>query len=401
MSHDERELDHLDVPARRQLRRLFGEAMDGPPPGVEARLLGSLADAGPGRRLTWMAPVAAATLALLLVTGLLAARHEAGVRGSAGSTASAAATNPPAATPSPSAAAAAGEHPIPCRLPLDMGGNGAFIEISGRPIIAGVYGGPYPTLDPTGHPRLPDGEDPARIAYDWTVSSWLPVAPDWVAPDGRSYAYSDRQDALHVVDARTGRDRRLNGDRLWAVLAFRAEGVYAGELRGGGAVPSGLWLVNATTGRARQLEASGPWQFVGGGAAWALELRPPAPTAPPWAHLDNGRYGNTLVRLDLATGRQTTVYAVTGTLLRFVGLDAQGDAVIDDLRSAVSPLTIVTGPGRLLTTGSGSWVDTVTDGSRTWFSEYEGESVWVKDASGIRVEVFPRSDPFHIAGACN
>jgi hypothetical protein len=401
MSHDERELDHLDVPARRQLRRLFGEAMDGPPPGVEARLLGSLADARPGRRLTWMAPIAAATLAVLLVTGLLAARHQAGVPGGAGSPASAAATNPPAITPSPPGATALSEIPIPCRLPLDIGGAGAFIDISGRPIIAGVYGGPYPTADPAGHPRLPDGEAPARIAYDWTVGAWLPVAPDWVAPDGGSYAYDDRQGALHVVDTRTGRDRRLNGDRRWAVLAFRPEGVYAGELRAGGSVPSGLWLVNGTTGRARQLQAGGPWQFVGHGAAWALELRPPEPAAPSWARVDDGRYGNTLVRLDLATGRQTTVYAVTGALLRFVGLDAQGDAVIDNLRTPDSPLTIVTGPGRLVTAGGGVWVDTVADGSRTWFSDYEGESVWVKDASGIRVEVFPRASVFHLAGPCD
>jgi len=395
MSRDELDLDDLQVPARRQLRRLFGEAMDGPPPGAEARVLRSVADAGGVRTNAWLAPLAAASLAALLVGGLLAARHELGARGatgSAGSAASAAATN------APPAAAATSEHPIPCRLPLDIGGSGAFIDITDRPIIPGVYGGPYPTPAANGHPLLPDGEDPARVTYDWSLGKWLPVAPESVAPDGRTYAYSDRQGALHVVDARTGRDRRLNGDHSWVVLAFRPEGLYAGELTDSGSVPSGLWLVNVTTGRTRELQSGGPWQFVGDGVAWALELRQPAPTAPPWAHFDNGRYGNTLVRLDLATGRQTTVYAVSDTLLRFVGLDAQGDPVIDNLRFGVSPLTIVTAPGHLATAGSGSWVGTIADGSRTWFSE--GNSVWLKDAAGIRVEVFPRSGTFHLAGVC-
>jgi hypothetical protein len=394
MNRDELDLDDLDAPARRQLRRLFSAAMEGPPPGVEARVLGSVADDGARRRLSWMAPVAAATLALLVVGSLLAAHRQLGTRsaaGPAGSPVSAAATNGPAGT-------AVSEHPIPCRLPLDIGGSGAFIDITDRPIIAGVYGGPYPSPAPDGHPLLPDGEDPTGVAYDWSVGRWLPVAADSVAPDGTSYVYSDRQGALHVVDTRTGRDRRLNGDRSWVVLAYRPEGVYAGQLTAGAAVPTGLWLVNVTTGRARELQSSGRWQFIGGGAAWALELRQPAPTAPPWAHIDNGRYGNTLVRLDLATGRQTTVYAVGDVLLRFVGLDAQGDPVVDNLRSGVSPLTIVTAPGRLVTAGSGSWVDTLTDGSRTWFGE--GNSVWVKDAAGIRVEVFPRSGAFHLAGVC-
>jgi hypothetical protein len=384
----EPDLNDLDVAARRQLRRLYSEAMDGPPPGVEARVLGPLADAGAGPRRTWLAPVAAATLGLLVVVGLLAVRHDLGTRGTAGSAASAAATNAPPATPhpSPSGATAAQAHPIPCRLPLDINDSGAFIDITDRPMVPGVYSGPQPFPDPAGHPLLPDGEDPIRVSYDWTVGRWLPVSPAWVAPDGASYAWSDRKGALHVDDTLTGRDRRLNGDRVWVVLSFRPEGVYAGELTAGATVPSGLWLVNASTGQARQLQSSGPWEFVAGGAAWAMELRSPAPSAPPWASYPDGRYGNTLVRLDLASGRTATVYAVSDMLLRLVGVDAQGDPMIMSLRSSVSSMMIVVGPGRLRTTGSGSWIDAVTDGNRTWFTDSYGPSLWVKDASRFAPE---------------
>jgi len=349
-----------------------------------------------------VAAITVGVLTVALIAGYVATRHQlGGNRDGADDSAVFPVVKPPTVSPQ----TASSEHPIPCRLPLDLRGHGAFVDLTDQPVQLGVYGGPRPSPpDPAGRPRLPDGEEPVRVMYDWSVGTWLPVEPAWVAPDGRRYAYTDRQGALRIVDAATGRERRINGSRVWSILSFQSEGIYAGELTAaeqiaGGSVSSGLWLVDGSSGQARQLRPGGPWQFVGGGAAWALELRPPTATAPPWAAWS--RYGNTLVRLDLVTGRTATVYAVSNTQLRFIGLDAQGEPLIADV-NLTSPLTIVEGRGHLRRDdASGGWINAIPDGGRTWFTETSG--VWVKDAAGIReVDSLPSVDygPFRVAGRC-
>ena len=286
-----------------------------------------------------------------------------------------------------------------CRLPLDRGGSGAFLSVP----TAGVQNAmiPYrqPVPDPDGHPMLPDGEDPADVSYTWALTKWLPVRQEWVAPDGMRYAYSDRLGALHVVDARISQDRLVNGSKVWSVIAFRPEGVYA-AVRGGSTAAAGLWRIDPNSGTVRQLQADGAWRYVSPGAAWALTTTPPSVPPPFWYTPQFGPFGNTLVRLDLATNQQATLYVRTDTEFRLLGVDDQGDPAIADLHYVVSPLIIVTAPGRFLSVGSGSWVNAAVDGGRTWFGENYGPSVWLKDSAGIRAVVGPGSGQVRVAGAC-
>jgi len=260
---------------------------------------------------------------------------------------------------------------------------------------------PYaqPADDPGGHPKLPDGEDPVNVSYSWALARWLPVRAEWVAADGSHYAYSDRVGTLHAVDARAGRDRRLNGDRAWAVIAYEPEGIYAGAASVSSPAAAGLWLVDPATGRLRQLQSAGAWQYVHAGAAWALNVTRPSVT-PKYTPAD-GLYGDTLVRLDLQSGKTATLYARSDTELRMVGLDSDGNPYVTELAQGPTSLLEVTGPGRVVQTGSGAWVNAARDDGRTWFGENYGPSVWLKDSAGIRAVVGPGSGQVRVAGGCH
>jgi transcriptional regulator with XRE-family HTH domain len=359
-----------------------------PPRTHESRTYRDTARAA-GRR-HWLTLRLAGILALVMVVSIDGAWQQSIVQP---------AIHGPSPSPTAVTTSAHAEHPLPCRLPLDLGGHGAFLDVSDEPLHPGISETWFDQAG--GHPRLPDGEDPAHVTYDSVVGNWLPVAPAWMSPDGRSYAYSDREGVLHLADAATGRERVLNSDRAWALLSFQPEGLYVAQMMAMGAAPTGLWLVSTATGSVRQLREDGPWQYVGGHAAWAIELRAPVPKPPVWAKQGDGPFGNTLVRLDLDTGATTTAYRIRDDLLNLVGVDAQGDAVAESLRSPVSPLIIVGASGHPMSVGQGSWANAVADGRRTWFAESDGASIWLQDASGIREVAFTGPTAFSVAGACD
>jgi transcriptional regulator with XRE-family HTH domain/type IV secretory pathway TrbD component len=346
--------------------------------------------ARPARRRPWLILRLAGILALVMVVSIDGEWQQSIVQP---------AIHGPSPAPTAVTTSAHAEHPLPCRLPLDLGGHGAFLDVSDQPLHPGISETWFDQAG--GRPRLPDGEEPVHVTYDSVVGNWLPVAPAWMAPDGRSYAYSDGEGALHVADAATGRERILHSDHAWVLLSFQPEGLYVAQMMAMGTAPAGLWLVSPATGSVRQLREDGPWQYVGGRAAWAVELRAPVPKPPVWAKQGDGPFGNTLVRLDLATGATTTAYRIRDDLINLVGVDAQGDAVAESLRSPVSPLIIVGAAGRQLSVGQGSWANAVADGRRTWFAESDGASIWLQDVSGIREVAFTGPTAFSVAGACD
>ena len=397
---DEREQQEENADARRRLRIAFADELSGPRPGVESRVLAGLDLQYGHHRRPWLA-IAAGGLALLVVASLLGIRFlglgfgrgpvvrdlipGASSSSSASPRPSPSITN--SATPPPSASpTAVGGANLPCRLPLDLSGTAAFATIPASGPVNGLAPQANVSIDPSGHPKLPDGEDPTFVSYHWGLQKWLPAKREWISPDGSRYAYSDRKGALHVVDAASGQDRILNSDQFWAVIDFQAEGIYVAGISGPSTTPGGLWLIDPANASVRQIQGSGPWQAVGYGQAWELIVtQPSVPVPSPQLPLvQDGLFGNTLVRLDLATGKTMTIYTSAGTEFRLVGIDADGDPVLLDLSSFASPLVIVSAPGRTNSTGSGAWTNALVDGNRTWFADTWGISIWLKDSSGTR-----------------
>jgi hypothetical protein len=220
-----------------------------------------------------------------------------------------------------------------------------------------------------------------NVTYSWDLARWLPVRPEWVAPDHRHYAFSDRTSRLHVTDASTGSDRVVNGDRSWVVIAYQADGVYAGVATAVG-LSTGLWLIDPASGRARELQSGGAWQQVADGAAWSLDVTAPAVSPSPLPR--DGRYGNTVRRLDLGTGRTTTMYRRPDVELRFVGLDDAGNAYVTALSGFAAPLVEIVAPERTIDFGADDWVNVHVDGDRLWLGGNATTAVYLKDSAGLR-----------------
>lgn len=115
------------------------------------------------------------------------------------------------------------------------------------------------------------------------------------------------------------------------VIAFDSAGIYIVSRppwTGGHrpSTPSGLWIADPRTGSVRNLTDTGTWLYVGGGAAWGVDL--PLKDAFPGE-------GTRLVRLDVKTGDRQ-LWLATEQDLQLDGIDAAGDPVIEVGESAAS-----------------------------------------------------------------
>lgn len=201
---------------------------------------------------------------------------------------------------------------LACRLPIDQGpsGSGGFIAFPN-----GTY-----TADPRSAVNLPaglpspvaqfGGNQNTGITYDHTHARWLPVPPNWVAPDGSRYVYPGLQ-SIHVVSTADNSFTELGAGKAWFVMSVDAQGVYATIQQA-----AGLWYL-PWTGAAQQIIATGYWQAVGFGAAWGS----PAPALP------NG-VTNPITRLDLKTGVSVPWFALDGSPSQVVGFDNSGAPLI-------------------------------------------------------------------------
>lgn len=305
-----------------------------------------------------------------------------------------------AASPSPGASPSAATLPsVPsptptpasCRLPI----AGGDAPVDGRPGDGMTGHGGF--LD------LPAGTfsaDPASLgSYDRAVSRWLPVAREWVAPDGSRYAFGDPPaGVVHVVDAASGADRTFRVASPMAVVSFESDGVYvAGVVASSGAAPRGLSVLDPGTGAVRQVVADGRWVIVGGGIAYGQDLDPAA--APPAGGAPGA--ANRVRRLDLRTGAVTSVASYPGASAQVLG--AYGpDPLIGVTAGAI--YTVFAGAGTTLFTGPTADADpgapVVVDGATVWFSS-QNAAVWRWTGTGraMRAADVPLRS-LQVAGAC-
>lgn len=222
---------------------------------------------------------------------------------------------------------------LDCRLPVYAGppGSGGFIVFPGGTFIADPTSSvALPTPSPGGATAPPaPGYGPGYpgLSYDRQYSRWVPVSTNWVSPDGSHYAYIS--DAIYAVNVASGTQTELREGRTWTIAGVQNDGVYAGDQNVGG-----LWFL-PFSGAPRQITTSGYWQASTSAAAYGT-----ATSAVPQGA------SNTILRLDVKTGKTTEWFTHPDTLSSVAGLDAQGNPVIYVrwLNGSGSEIWIVTGP---------------------------------------------------------
>jgi hypothetical protein len=214
---------------------------------------------------------------------------------------------------------------------------------NGGPFAGGFVGGAHGqwTADPAGQVTLTGGllvttTKPTLIgsgfgsgdgvSYDAVVKRWLPVSAAKVRPDGLAYAYAepyksnpsnDLNDAarIHVISLTDGTDRVIYTGAPRGVLAYQYEGIYTTAPRYYSEGATGLWLLDASTGKSTQLPNGGPFSVIRNGVAWTK--RP---------DISSTR----LNRVEVSTGTSQTWVDTEGEgIIWFVGLDSSGDPLVD------------------------------------------------------------------------
>jgi hypothetical protein len=276
-------------------------------------------------------------------------------------------------------------------------GTGGFVTFPGGKFV----------LDQASNVALPANTvHNGAFTFDRAVSRWLPVAWDWVTPDGSRYAYTDRAGAVHVVDAASGSDHLLafaqgavaiKPDETLVILDFSTEGIYLMAAPALGGFPRGLWLADPATGAVRQLTDQGSWQRIDSGAVWGS----PIPRADAGAQTG----GVSLIRLDLKALAIASWYQRAGTQLVVIGFEGDhplamistpGATEIWAVSSPANAVKVYAGagqdaPGALVLTGRG-----VKDSHGLWLGSPDGLLLY----SGGVLKRMSTADGW-VGGACS
>ncbi|TMD04542.1 MAG: hypothetical protein E6J01_12820 [Chloroflexi bacterium] len=300
------------------------------------------------------------------------------------------------ATVQPSASPSAGA--LSCRLPVAVNtGNGeqpAFIQF------------PQSQLNPTTLPSFSGDQLRAwgAPAYDQPLSTWLPVPPAHVSPDGTRYAYSfvdwsgggrPTVTHLHVVDVRSGLDRDVYDKGAYDVATFTDDAIYVVHHLPQTDASDGLWALDPDTGALRPITTGGIEWSVGGGAGWSADLVP-GDTAP-------GKFpADRLLRLDLRTGTVTPWFTRPGLQVQVFGFDSAGHPMVVAGSPAKTEVWLVTAAnaGTLVDSGPG-WGDAnglslhwplVTDPRGVWMASNRGIYLYRTDTRLLQL-VYPSTSP--------
>lgn len=342
------------------------------------------------------------------------------------------ATSGPAVTPtvSPAAAATASPSPSPsptpdlpvsqvgfsCRLPvIRYTSGGDFVQYQGGFITfpqgisvtdpAGVIFSEYlqedlvtkatPQLHGTGGPF-----------YDLAMKRWVPSAPGLTSPDGSHYAYSrigaSSTDpvVVHIVDVAHGSESTVS---VTMPAPAAAVGAHVVDFDGASVYlvsdqferfPMGVWRLDLATGTLHQLTDVGGVILVRNGVVWAgsIDPRDPNPPRPP----RSGELFDTLLRLDLATGKKTTWYYAPGKAVALRGLDSSGLPVIatadgPDYDYSHGPILLIPAPGdpgRQIVPPGNWFSDPQADHGRLWFGNDRGIYLYTSGGGFQKVFAF-------------
>jgi hypothetical protein len=333
-------------------------------------------------------------------------------------------TQAPTATVSPVASPASSGSPVTdlplsqisfaCRLPVATyvgGGDAAsyrggfifFPEAAYKPDPAGVItnedlaGGFVTAATPVLHGTTQAGPP----FYDRAGKRWVPVGAGQSSPDGSSYAYGvlNRSNpgapiAIHVVNVATGVDHvfllqstpEFGGSVGAWVGDFDGSSVYFSSQQQMGP-PMGVWRLDTATGAVQQLSNELGVTAIRGRDLWLNRIDPRDPVGP---------QSNSVVRADLATGKETVWYYATGHMVFLAGVDRLGAPIIIDYPShdfthaAVRLVSKPESTGIAIYDGVGglvfsAWQSDIS--GRLWLGNDRGIYLWTP-AVGLQ-KVFP------------
>jgi hypothetical protein len=271
-----------------------------------------------------------------------------------------------------------------CKLP---------IASSDAPVVPK---GPIP-IGHGGFMSVPSGvfsADPNSLgAYDAKRSTWLPVTPAGISPDGSRYAWvvdpntpqGNFPPGTGTVDINNldGGGYGVNTPSHVRLVAWTPSGIYVASISPqAGASPVGLSLINANSNAFdHQIIAAGSWPVVGYSYAYGADLdrsdpHPPAPSG-------NGTApGNRIEKLSLADGTVTPVLTVPGSRVFPVGLDYSYNVIVGANNAGAFTVTlepsgqqIFSGPSLDTAGGASDPTSAVADLNGIWFSSVAGD-IW-------------------------
>jgi hypothetical protein len=289
---------------------------------------------------------------------------------------------------------------LACRLPV-----AGFVPSSPK-------GSPDNSVGPDGQPNqkgtggfldVPSGKyttatDSDR-SYVAAAHAWLPVPPQAISPDERSYvegkahsvSASPPTTTLYLVDIKTKTERLLytapEGD-MAIVLAYTAAGVFVETLSSTGPGPSDVVLIDPATGSHQPVPGAQAkpgvyeqdWMAISDGAAWGFAITFPNGQSAP--------YLVTLERLDLGAGSETAWYT-SQIPFTVIGFDGAGHPILATLPLAQggTKLSLVSAPDKsvVLQPLGGTYMEGRGQGLRdvhgTWFGSADG-SIWLYTPAG-------------------
>lgn len=284
-----------------------------------------------------------------------------------------------ATTPAPSATASASAAPVTptpspstaaCRLPV----AGGDAPTDGNPAHGARGHG--------GFLAIPAGTftaDPASLAtYVLSAAKWVPVPRAWVSPDGKSYAYPEYRTAagpvtgiIHVVDIASGADRPLGVPAPSIPVSWDAAGIYVARVvPNSDARPTGLSVLDPSSGGLRQITPSGTWTVVGSDSAYGADLD--SSLAPPPGGGGPGA-ANRVWKLSLAGGSPAVVATFPGSNVSVLGV-----------RGSDLVLGIVTADRFTVKAGSTTIYDgAITAPQPTQPIVVDGNAIWLSGAGGV------------------
>jgi hypothetical protein len=178
--------------------------------------------------------------------------------------------------------------------------------------------------------------------YDLARKRWVPAGAGQSSPDGASYAYGVLNGSnpgspypIHVVSVATGADHVFTvpttpdfgaGVGAW-VGDFDGASVYFSSQQQMGP-PAGVWRLDLASGAVHRLSTELGVAAIRGGYVWLNRIDPRDPEGPLTGR--SGPRSNSVIRVDLATGKETVWYFAAGHQVSVESIDRLGAAIISD-----------------------------------------------------------------------
>ena len=213
---------------------------------------------------------------------------------------------------------ASGDFTVDLQSEMVLDSSTGLNRTPNQPYLYGMYGDPLL----------------AGSSYDPSRHRWLPVPPQYVSPDGSSYAYAVQGQGVHIVDVRSGTDRVVAGtiepspNAHFRVAGYLKDSVYLTEWGPTGGPGNGLWRLDPVSQAITQVstDAAGEGVLVG---ETPLESPPSVGNPDAWWTGDPGDPHVYFQYLSGAAGQHAeTWFQRPGFRMYVIGVDAAGHSIV-------------------------------------------------------------------------